>query len=368
MSQSLSFIELNRCAARANVAAFRSHLGPTQELIAVVKANAYGHGLNEIVGMVEDLVDGFQVDDIEELRLVRPKTAKRILVLGYVAPHDLEEAVRLHGELALYDTERLELLGAMQEVAHVHLKIDALLGRQGLLTEMLPDFIPQLLRFPNVKLAGVYGHYSNLEDTPLRSHAEAQQARFERARGMLIAFGLGAVPTHFSSTAGILAFEGPDSEHALVRLGIGLYGLYPSTGFERLVDLKPVLRWVTHLAQVKDVPPGYPIGYGLTFVTSRPTRMGIVPQGYADGYDRGLSGCGEVLVAGRPCPIIGRIAMNMFAIDLTEVGEVHPGAEVVLIGEQDGERITAEVLAGWTDTINYEVVARISALLPRSVV
>jgi len=96
--------------------------------------------------------------------------------------------------------------------------------------------------------------------------------------------------------------------------------------------------------------------------------MGIVPQGYADGYDRGLSGCGEVLVAGRPCPIIGRIAMNMFAIDLTEVGEVHPGAEVVLIGEQDGERITAEVLAGWTDTINYEVVARISALLPRSVV
>lgn len=364
MSLPLSYFEISREALRANVDAFRKKLGPEQALIAVVKGNAYGHGLAEVVFSLEDLVDGFQVDDIEELRAVRRLTAKRILVLGYVQPSEIEEALDLGGELALYDLERLAAIASTGKLASIHLKIDALLGRQGLLPESLPDFISALKKHPNIELIGVYSHYSNLEDTPLRSHAEAQQARFERALGVLFALGYPDVPTHFSSTAGILAFEGASSPHALVRLGIGLYGLYPSPSFARSIALRPVLRWVSHLAQVKDLPAGFPVGYGLTYITERPSRIGIVPQGYSDGYDRSLSSKGHVLIGGQRRPVIGRVAMNMFAIDLTGV-DCAAGDEVVLLGNQGAETVSAEELAEICETINYEFVARLSPLVPR---
>lgn len=353
-------------ALRKNVAAFRSRIGEGQALIAVVKGNAYGHGLKEVVECVDDVVDGYQVDDIEELRDVRKLSAKRTLVLGYVQASELEEAVRLEGELAIYDTERVEALGRLKVPSRVHLKVDALLGRQGLLPEQIPEFLSCLRSHPSISLVGVYSHYSNLEDTPLRSHAEAQQARFERALGVLYALGYPDVPTHFSSTAGILAFEGDSSPHALVRLGIGLYGLYPSQSFSRIITLEPVLRWISHLAQVKDLPAGFPVGYGLSYVTERPTRIGIVPQGYSDGFDRSLSSKGAVLHQGRQAPVLGRVAMNMFAIDLTDVS-AHAGDQVVLLGSQEGNQITPEAIASHCETINYEIVARLSPLLPRLV-
>ena len=364
MSIPLSYIEISKVALRANVASFREKLGANQQLIAVVKGNAYGHGLREVVSSVEDLVDGYQVDDIEELQAVRALSQKRVLVLGYVQQCDLDEAIALGGELAFYDLERLPSVAAAGTNATIHLKIDALLGRQGLLPEQVPDFVTALKQFPSITLGGVSSHYSNLEDTPLRSHAEAQQARFERALGVLLALGYPNVPTHFSSSAGILAFEGDSSSHALVRLGIGLYGLYPSPSFARMITLHPCLRWVSHLAQVKDLPAGFPVGYGLTHITEAPMTIGIVPQGYSDGYDRLLSSKGEVLIGGYRRKVIGRVAMNMFAVDLTGLA-AKPGDEVVLLGSQGGETISAEELGEACGTINYEIVARLSALLPR---
>jgi alanine racemase len=157
----------------------------------------------------------------------------------------------------------------------------------------------------------------------------------------------------------------------LVRLGIGLYGLYPSAALAKTkgnLVLRPVLAWKTLLAQVKTLPARHPVGYGLTYITSRPMRVGIVPQGYSDGYDRGLSNVGEVLVGSRRCPVLGRIAMNMFAVDLSEVPEAKREDEVVLLGTQGPETISPEELAAKLGTINYEVIARISPQIHREIV
>ena len=170
-----------------------------------------------------------------------------------------------------------------------------------------------------------------------------------------------------------MAYEHAGGTSDLVRPGIGLYGMWPSDdlkerlGKEGLV-LKPVLRWVTHIAQVKTLPAGHPVGYGLTFVTSKPTKIAVIPQGYSDGYDRGLSNKGEVLIGGTRCPVLGRVAMNMFVADVSHLESVNREDEVVLLGAQRGERITAEEIAGRLDTINYEITTRISPLLPRIIV
>jgi len=361
----LSEIQVSAGALRHNVALLRRHTGDRKTFIAVVKGNAYGHGLESVVSAIETEVDGFQVDDLDELRVLRPLTRKRILVLGYVPRDSIVEVAELGGELALYDTDRLALLAAAG--VPVHLKVDALLGRQGVLPEDLDGFLTALRAHPELRVLSAYGHFANIEDTTDLVHAEEQIATFEDAFAK-IASQYPGIGRHLSATSGLLTVE---RSNDLVRIGIGTYGMYPSVSLDRRyaeMRLRPALRWVSHLAQVKTLPARHPIGYGLTYVTSRETRIGIVPQGYSDGYDRGLSNVGEVLVQGRRCSVLGRVAMNMFAADLTEVPSAKAEDEVVLLGEQAGERITAEEIASRLGTINYEVTTRLSALLPRRLV
>jgi len=332
------------------------------KIAAVVKGNAYGHGLAEVVSVLEPVVDYWQIDDIEELRALRALSNKPALLLGYVRREDVAEAVRLGAELSIYDTERLvELAGA-----RVHLKIDALLGRQGILPAQVDCYLDELAQH-QVELVGVYGHYANIEDTTDLVHAQAQREVFERAFGK-VQVRYPGVKRHLSATSGLMTME--PSENDILRLGIGLYGLYPSVPLARShghLQLRPVMRWVSHLAQVKELPERHPVGYGLTYFTPRAMPIGIVPQGYADGYDRGLSNSGEVLVGGKRCPVIGRVAMNMFAVDLSAVPAAKAEDEVVLLGDQGAERITAEEIAARIGTINYEIPTRVSALLPRRV-
>lgn len=333
----------------------------------VVKGNAYGHGLTEVVQALDGWVDAFQVDDLEELRAVRRFTERPVLVLGYVPLANVTEAIALGGELAVYDVERLAAISASGKALgfrpRIHLKIDALLGRQGVPPDDLENFLGQL-RGHDVELVAAYAHFANIEDTTDLTHAHAQLEVFEAAYAH-IREEWPNCGRHVSATSGLLTVE---SGSDWVRIGVGVYGLYPSFPLERThrhLDLRPAMRWVSHLAQVKTLPARHPVGYGLTYVTSRETRIGIVPQGYSDGYDRGLSNSGEVLVRGIRCPVIGRIAMNMFAIDLSDVPNAQPEEEVVLLGAQGTERITAEELAVRLGTINYEVVTRVSPLLPR---
>lgn len=375
----LSSIELSREALHHNVATLRA-LHPTVQAFAVVKANAYGHGLEEIVallthegGFAAHGVNGFQVDDLEELRQVRRVTDASVDLYGYVQIEDLAEASLSGGvTFGLYDPSHLAELDRVRRLHNVNplfdIKIDALLGRQGLLPSDVDEFLDELVKYTGLKPSCVYAHYANIEDTTDLTHAEAQEAAFAEAERKVIE-RYPHVGRHIFATSGLLTRDGRLSDK--VRLGIGLYGLYPSAPLARShahLDLRPVMRWVTHLAQVKTLPAGHPVGYGLTYRTARPTMIGIVPQGYSDGYDRGLSNVGEVLVHGRRCPVIGRIAMNMFAVDLTPAPDARAEDEVVLLGAQGDDRITAEEIAAKLGTINYEVVARVSPLLPRVVV
>lgn len=361
-----------------NITTIRSCLSAKTKIVSVVKANAYGHGQNIVAKILENHTDYFAVDDIEELRLLRTCTKKPTLVIGCVAKDELQEAVRLDGIICVYDIERLKILDAIGEKRRrnvsVHIKIDADLGRQGVLLKDLPHFIRELLLLRYITVDGVYTHFSNADDIVDQRHTQKQIEAFKNAHQMLFQAGFRKLLTHMSNTAGTLVYESVNNNlNHLVRIGLGLYGMWPSVAIsEQLVAcgivLKPVMRWVTHVAQVKTVPKGYSIGYALTYITQKETKIAVIPQGYSDGYDRGLSNCGEVLIRGTRCKVLGRVAMNMFVVDVSHLDVVKSEDEVVLLGSQKNETISAEEIAEKINTINYEVTTRVSSLLPRVVV
>ncbi len=373
MREPLSYIAISQKGLIHNLNALK-RIAPRKEVVGVIKANAYGHGQNEVATIIEPYVDYFQVDDIEELRLLRKVSKKQTLVFGYVQESDLEEAVALRGTLAVYDVPRLRALqriGAKRKTKiPVHIKIDAHLGRQGLLLESIPSFIREFKKAPNVIVEGVYSHFSNIEDTTNMAHAKKQVAAFESATALFKDEGFSNMKTHMSATSGLLALDTKLST-SLVRLGIGLYGMWPSEALEKewggRLTLMPAMRWVSHVAQVKKIPKDFAVGYGCTYITKRPTTIAVIPQGYSDGFDRGLSNCGTVLIHGVRAPIIGRVAMNIIVADVTHIKNVRAEDEVVLLGSQKKERISAEEIAKKLGTINYEITTRTSPLLPRVV-
>lgn len=370
----LSFLELSSSRLCANISTFKKLLSQGTCLIAVIKANAYGHGLKEVVGISQNLVEGFQVDDIEELREARKYTKKTIFVFGYIQKSDLGELVNLKGIAGVYGKDTIEVLNKVGQKLNkkikIHLKIDALLGRQGIMPFEVEQFGKFLRTKKFIELEAVYSHFSDIEDTNNLNHAKAQYKVLLQAKDALEKIGFKNLKHHISATSGFLSDTKSNWTSCMVRLGIGMYGLWPSKKIEKKcsksLTLKPVLRWVSHLAQVKIVPKGFPIGYGQTFKTKREMRIGVVPQGYSDGYDIGFSNNSFVLVNSQKCPVIGRVAMNMIAVDLSKVLKAEVEDEVILLGEQGNECITAEELADKIGTINYEIVARISSLLPRT--
>jgi len=375
---SLSYIELSKKNLTHNATVLRSLVGKKKKFVAVVKANAYGHGEREVVRVLEKHVDCFQVDDVDELARVRKATKKPILVLGYVAHTELSRAIKLGCELAIYSLEQAREVniqarkfGVQQKV---HVAIDAHLGREGVMPKDAKTFFTALKDMKYLNVVGMYAHFANIEDTTNPSHAKKQMKEFEKTVFVARACGFKEIQTHMSATSGVLAYEAKKkSVYDMVRVGVGLYGMWPSEHLEYLyqktkVRLLPVMTWKSHVAQVKVLPAGHTIGYGLTYMTKRETRIAVIPQGYSDGYDRGLSGKGEVLIRGTRCKVLGRVAMNMFVVDLSHVPDVVLEDEVVLLGKQGSEEITAEEVAEKIGTINYEVTTRISPLLGRKVV
>ncbi|RYG22203.1 alanine racemase, partial [bacterium] len=282
----LSYIELSRDALLHNVRVFE-RTKPQSWFTAVVKANAYGHGLAEVVPILEgsDLVEAYQVDDLDELRALKSVLpVSWALVYGYIPVSQIEEAMRLNAEIAVYEFEQIRELGRLvrdnDDVgAGFSIKIDALLGRQGILPNTVNAMIKEIDRY-GLEPTSAYAHYANIEDTTDLNHAEAQEEAFEKAFAKLEA-RWPSIGRHLSATSGLLTR--PNERNTMVRLGIGLYGLYPSAPLARShahLNLQPVMRWISHLAQVKTLPAGHPVGYGLTYRTTRPTTIGIVPQGY----------------------------------------------------------------------------------------
>ena len=377
---SLVWVELERGAPGQNLRELRRCAAPGVKMCAVVKSNAYGHGVAPMVRLLES-ADWFAVNSLEEGLEIRALGEKRpVLVLGHVPLSALGEAVARGLDLTLYNLESLETLARLDRERlggrpiRVHLKVETGTGRQGVLPGELEGFVRRLQALPGAELAGVSTHFANIEDTLNHGYAEGQIARFQQALGMLKALGQEPPLVHAACTAAGILF--PETHHTLVRAGIGVYGLWPSRetylsallGHRPVPELKPVLSWKTRIAQLKTLPEGSYVGYGCTFKTTRATRLAVLPVGYADGYDRALGNTAHVLVAGKRAAVVGRVSMNMCMADVTDIPRAALEEEVVLLGGSGEERISAETLATWAGTINYEVVTRISPLLERRVV
>lgn len=376
----LSYIEISKENLVHNFKMAKSLVRPEVEIVAVIKANAYGHGQNVVAKILEKEADYFQVDDTEELKLLRQVSRKPTFVFGYVAKEEVTEVVKLKGIMGVYDINQILLINSaakkIKKKAIVHIKIDAALGRQGVLLKDLQKFINTLNRCENIIVKGAYTHFANIEDTTSFSHAQKQLNLFDQALKILEKNGYKNLETHISASSGAMVYEKKGGKSSLIRPGIMLYGMWPSEELRRRLDppaggesfkLKPVLRWITHVAQVKTLPKNHSIGYGLTYITKKPTKVAIIPQGYSDGYDRGLSSKGEVLIKGQRCQVLGRVAMNMFVVDVTHLRNIKSEEEAVLLGRQGKEEITAEELAKHLGTINYEITTRITPLLKRIV-
>jgi len=379
----LSYIELSKKNVAHNIGQFRKLAKPGTKFSVAVKGNAYGHGLKEMAEILNPLVDYFQIDSIEELESLRGISKKETLILGYVQNSDLEKAIKNKCILSIFSIKQLRDVGKIAKKLKIkqviHIPVDAYLGREGFLIKNLPEVFKEIKKSKNIKLTGMYAHFANIEDTTDFSHAQKQIAEYEKAKDIASNFGFKKLQTHISATSGLLVYEtclpvGMEEKgiNPLIRLGIGAYGMWPSEYLQKIYEkrkfyLKPVLSWKTKIAQIKILPKGNTIGYGLTYKTPKQTKVALIPQGYADGLDRRLSNKGEVLIHGTKCKILGRVMMNMFVVDVNHLKNVKTEDEVVIIGRQGRGQITAEEMADKIGTINYEITTRISALLPRVV-
>jgi alanine racemase len=280
--------------------------------------------------------------------------------------------------LTVYNSETVERLSALavrlRKTVRLHVKIETGTWRQGVDPADLGAFIRKIRNLPGLKVEGLSSHFANIEDTTKHDYPRRQLGIYRSACRKVEAGGLRVPLKHMSCTASTILF--PERGFNLARVGIGLYGLWPSKETylsclldrKELLSLQPVLSWKARIAQIKRVPAGADIGYGCTYRTTRKTTLAVVPVGYYDGYDRGLSNAAHVLVKGRRAPVRGRVAMDFFMADITDVPGVRLEDEVTLLGADGGERITAEDLAGLAGTISYEILARINPLIPRIIV
>jgi alanine racemase len=345
--------------------------------MAVVKSNAYGHGIGEIASIcLKAPVDWFGVNSIEEAIALRDRGVTiPIFILGYVALTDLEDAVHHDTRLTVYNQEtvrKLEAIGKkLQKEIPVHIKIETGTNRQGVRGSELTSLIDLIAHSPSVTVEGISTHFANIEDTTDHSYAQYQLDQF---RDIEREYFTQKVPVrHTACTAAILLF--PETYFEMVRAGIGMYGLWPSKQTKvscsmrgkKIPELKPVLTWKTKIAQIKNVPDGSFISYGCTFKTTRDSKIAVLPVGYYDGFLRAFSNVAHVLIKGRRAPVRGRVCMNIALVDVTDIENVKLEDEVVLLGKQAEEEITADHLASIAGTINYEIVTHINPALERRI-
>jgi alanine racemase len=323
--------------------------------------------------------DWLGVNSLEEAHTLREEGIDRpIILLGYVPIAELEQAVSDDLRLTVYNTETVEELGEITSVLEketfLHIKTETGVYRQGVLGEELLSFVKRIQKYPRLKIEGLSMHFANIEDTTDHSYAQQQLDKFMEYVNLLEQNDINIPVKHVACSAAAILF--PETIFDMIRVGIGIYGLWPSKETylsciqekREPVDILPVLTWKTRVVQIKDVPEGVFIGYGCTYKTTRPTKLAVLPVGYYDGYDRLLSNASYVLIAGKRAPVRGRVAMNFITVDVTDIPDVRLEDEVVLLGKQDQERISAEYLASLCGTINYEIVTRINPNIPREIV
>jgi alanine racemase len=365
-----TWAEISLPALKHNYLTIRNHLSAPAQLMAVVKANAYGHGAVECARALEAInADWFGVALVEEgIELRRAGITRPIFCLGGFWCGQADDLIACDLTTAVYRLDQAEELnaraGALGRVVNFHLKVDTGMGRLGVRLDDLSEFARSLARFQSVKLDGVMTHFA-AADSAATDYTERQIALYEEAVEILRDLGFAPSWRHLANSAGIHAY--PQSHGNLARVGGAMYGLTRDALSPNLkpFDARPVMSLHSRVVMLKTTPAGTPIGYGLSFTTARESRIATLPIGYADGLRRSHSNNGQVLLRGHFAPIVGRVSMDLTIIDVTDVPGAEVGDEALLIGERGGLRISAEDLAEQIGTISYEIVTGISARVPR---
>lgn len=366
-----AWIEISLPAIRHNIAAFRRILSPDAEIMGIIKADAYGHGAVRVARVLrEQGVKRFGVALLQEgVELRENGFEEPILILGYTSEDDFPLALRSGLTPTIYDYSQAALLERyaceMGKSAKIHIKVDTGMGRIGFRPGMQSlQEIGKIAELSHLVLEGMFSHLA-WADNPLDDFTRVQFARFRHFIGDLEEAGIHFQLKHIANSAATINF--PDMHLDLVRIGISLYGLYPDPQMrtDPKIDLHPAMQVKARLVQVKEVSKDTPLSYGCTFRTNCKSLIGTVPMGYADGVPRVLSNNGSVLVRGKRCPIVGRICMDQFMVDLTDLAHAAVGDEIVLLGCQEGVWISADEVAEKAGSISYEIVTRMSRRAPR---
>lgn len=371
------YAKIDLDAIRKNVENMKAKLVPGTGMMAVIKADGYGHGAAPIAGELEPLPEiwGFGVATAEEAFALRDAGIKKpVLVLGYTFPHSYERMIREEIRFTVFRNDTLlqlsqiggELAGkGVFQKAMVHIKVDTGMNRIGVGADGEGlDFVRKALETDGISVEGIFTHMARADEED-KASAKKQIALFDDLLGRIEKETGHRIPVrHCANSAGIL--ELPEAGFDLVRAGIALYGLWPSQEMSReTMHLTPALSLYSTIVYVKEIEAGTPVSYGGTFVAPKRMWVATVPVGYGDGYPRSLSGKGFVLVCGKKAPILGRVCMDQFMIDVTDISKAREGEQVTLIGRDGGEQITMEFLGDLSGRFNYEFACDLGKRVPR---
>lgn len=365
------YAKIDLDAVAWNMEQMKKNLKEGTEMVAVIKTDGYGHGAVQVASMLEsyDYVWGYAVATLDEAVVLRAaEIQKPILVLGCIFPDQYWEMLKYEIRMNVYTKEMAEAISALAvekgEQAYVHIKLDTGMARLGFSAEESSiEEIKEIAELPNLVLEGVFTHFAKADEED-KTFTMMQLEKFEWMTQRLEEEGVTFPYVHASNSAGIIDVRRAD--YNLVRAGIAIYGLYPSEEVDKKkVQLKPALSLKSHIAFVKDIPAGMPVSYGGDFVSEHQMRIATIPIGYGDGYPRSLSDTGYVLIRGKKAPIIGRICMDQFMVDVSDIPEVKFGDKVTLIGRDQEEYLPVEKLSELSGRFNYEFVCDLGKRIPR---
>ena len=377
MNPSRVYVNVDLDAICKNVQKAMDRVGPDVKMMAVIKTDGYGHGAVPIAKALNKIgVYAYAIATIDEAVELRDAGVENpLLILGHVFENDLKAALECDVTLTVFAVENARVIskvaGEMGKIAKVHLKLDTGMGRLGFLPcDESAEEIAEIFEMPNIEVEGVFSHFATADETD-KTFANIQAKKYGEFVELLESRGMKFALKHLCNSAGIIDLSGDrdntcDVKYNMVRSGIMTYGLYPSEEVAKgNVELKPALSLISHVAFVKEVDSGFSVSYGSTYVTSGKTKIATIPVGYGDGYPRSLSNKGRVLIGGEYAPIIGRVCMDQFMVDVTHIPNVKQGDEVVLVGSQGDRRISVEEVADLAGSFNYEFVCGINKRVPR---
>lgn len=363
------YAKVNLDCIYANMANMKANVNENTQMVAVVKADGYGHGAVPVAVTVDELVEAYAVATIEEaLNLRRHGIKKPIYLLGFIQDGRIDEAIKNNIRFAVFEVSQAEKISkraeALGKKGIIHIKLDTGMGRIGFLPcETSVDEVIKISKMSAIEIEGIFTHFARADEAD-KTAADRQLNIYAEFIEKLKNKGLDIKIKHCSNSAGII--DMPEANMSEVRAGIALYGMYPSDEInKRAVALYPALELKSHVIYIKEVDEGTCIGYGGTFVAKRKTKVATIPVGYGDGYPRSLSNKGSVIVKGVKAPVIGRVCMDQFMVDVTDIEGVSEGDKVTLVGKDGDSVITVEEISALAGTFNYEFVCDIGKRIPR---